>query len=70
MPLAESPIIAFCVLAYLVACLGVGLWAMRRTKNAADFFVAGRKLGLFVTVIAGVSSIMTDQMPVKRLCAP
>jgi sodium/proline symporter len=59
MPIADSPIIAFCVIAYLVACLGVGLWAMRRTKTAADFFVAGRSLGLFVTVIAGVSSIMS-----------
>ena len=39
--------------------MGVGVWAMRRTKTAADFFIAGRQLGLFVTVIAGVSSIIS-----------
>ncbi len=59
MPIADSPIIAFCAAAYLIACMGVGVWAMRRTKTAADFFIAGRQLGLFVTVIAGVSSIIS-----------
>ena len=59
MPIVDSPIIAFCVLAYLAMCLGIGVWAMRKTKTAADFFVAGRQLGLVVTVIAGVSSIMS-----------
>jgi SSS family transporter len=59
MPIADSPIIVFCVVVYLAACMGIGLWAMRRTKTAADFFVAGRQLGLVVTVIAGVSSIMS-----------
>ena len=57
MPIADSPIIVFCTLAYLAICLGIGVWAMRRTHSAADFFVAGKSLGLFVTVIAGVSSI-------------
>ena len=59
MPIVESPVIAFCAIAYLVACMAIGVWAMRRTKTAADFFVAGRQLGLVVTVIAGVSSIMS-----------
>ncbi len=59
MPIADSPIIAFCVLAYLAVCMAIGVWAMRKTKTAADFFIAGRQLGLFVTVIAGVSSIMS-----------
>ena len=59
MPIADSPVIAFCAAAYLISCLGVGVWAMRRTKSTADFFIAGRQLGLFVTVIAGVSSIVS-----------
>ena len=57
MPIADSPIIVFCTVAYMAICLGIGVWAMRRTHSAADFFVAGKSLGLFVTVIAGVSSI-------------
>ena len=59
MPIADSPIIAFCAVAYMVICLGIGIWAMRRTKSAADFFVAGKSLPLVVTVIAGVSSIVS-----------
>ena len=52
-------IILGCVAAYFVLCIAVGLWAMRRTKNARDFFMAGRDLGVFVTAIAIFSSIMS-----------
>jgi Na+/proline symporter len=48
----RQPIVLFCVGAYMVACVAVGLWAMRRTKNAGDFFMAGRHLGAFVTAMA------------------
>ena len=41
----RSVIILGCVTAYMVVCLGVGLWALRRTKNTQDFFMAGRHRG-------------------------
>ena len=44
---------------YMVLCVGVGLWAMRRTKTVRDFFVAGRDLGILVTGIAMFSSTMS-----------
>ncbi|HYF24057.1 MAG TPA: hypothetical protein VD929_11730 [Caulobacteraceae bacterium] len=35
------------VCAYVLAQLAIGWWASRRTKGEADYFVAGRRLGLF-----------------------
>ena len=47
------------VTAYLSICLGVGYWALRRTRSTHDFFMAGRKLGIFVTAFAVFSSTMS-----------
>jgi len=44
---------------YMVMCIGVGLWAMRRTSNTHDFFMAGRHLGVLVASIAVFSSTMS-----------
>jgi SSS family transporter len=59
MPTVDSPIILICVGVYLLACLGIGVWAMRRTHTIADFLIAGRSLGLVVLVLATMSSIMS-----------
>ena len=56
---AESLVIVGCVIAYLASCAGIGTWAMRRTKSAADFFLAGKSLGPVVVVMATVSSVMS-----------
>lgn len=55
----RSEIILGFVAAYLVFCVAVGLWAMRRTHSASDFFVAGRSLGPFVVAMAIFSSTMS-----------
>ena len=59
MPIVDSPIILTCVGVYLLLCLAIGVWAMRRTHTIADFLVAGRSLGLIVVVLATMSSIMS-----------
>lgn len=59
MPIADSPAIIVCVIGYLVACFGIGIWAMRRTHSSADFFLAGKSLGPMVVVLATMSSIMS-----------
>jgi sodium/proline symporter len=59
MPVTTTPVIIACALVYLLICLGIGLWAAKRTRTSADFFVAGKQLGLFVTMIAAVSSVMS-----------
>ena len=43
------------LLSYALALMALGLWIGRRVRGAADFFVAGRRLGpglLFSTVLA------------------
>ncbi|MEA3244561.1 MAG: hypothetical protein U9Q74_00245 [Gemmatimonadota bacterium] len=42
------------MVAYLAVIAVIAAWATRRTRNAADFFVAGRTLG---TVVLGVSAM-------------
>lgn len=55
----RNGIILFCVCTYMVACIAIGLWAMRRTKSTHDFFMAGRNLGVVITGVAMFSSIMS-----------
>ncbi len=58
-PIAQSPVILACVIGYLICCFGIGVWSMRRTHTAVDFFIAGRSLGTFVMTIATMASIMS-----------
>lgn len=55
----RQPIILLFVAAYMGLCIWVGLWAMRRTKSAGDFFVAGRGLGPWVVSLAVFSSTLS-----------
>ena len=47
------------VAVYMVFCVVVGMWAMRRTHDASDFFVAGRHLGPLVVALAVFSSTLS-----------
>ena len=55
----RSLIIFACVLLYMAMCIGVGIWALRRTKSSHDFFMAGRDLGIIVTGLAVFSSTLS-----------
>lgn len=44
---------------YLLITLLIGFWATTRTKTVADFFVAGRNLGVFVMAIAAFASVQS-----------
>ena len=55
----RQPIILASVAIYMLICILVGLWAMRRTKSAGDFFVAGRGLGPIVVSLAVFSSTLS-----------
>ncbi len=44
---------------YGLACIAVGVWAMRRTHSPRDFFVAGRDLGILVSGVAMFSSLLS-----------
>lgn len=55
----RQPIILTSVALYMLVCLGVGVWALRRTRSTRDFFMAGRQLGILITGIAIFSSTMS-----------
>ncbi len=56
---ARNTIVLVCVGLYMVICIIVGVWALRRTRSSRDFFMAGRDLGVFVTGIAVFSSTLS-----------
>lgn len=45
-------IIIAIALIYLAVVIGIGFWAMRRTKSSEDFFIAGKSLGVFVAAVS------------------
>lgn len=55
----RDPIILGSVALYMAMCVGVGIWALKRTKSTRDFFMAGRNLGFIVTGVALFSSMMS-----------
>jgi len=56
MSLPQSPLTVLTAGAYLVLILLIGFWAARRTRTASDFFIAGKRIGLFVTAMATMSA--------------
>ncbi|MCP5431887.1 MAG: sodium/proline symporter [Alphaproteobacteria bacterium] len=55
----REPIILGSVAFYMALCIGIGVWAMRRTRSANDFFVAGRSLGPLIVGLAVFSSTLS-----------
>lgn len=55
----RNTIILTCVGLYMLLCVAVGIWALRRTKSAHDFFMAGRDLGIMVTAFAVFSTTLS-----------
>ena len=55
----RNPIILGCIVAYMILCIGVGIWALRKTKSAHDFFMAGKTLGIWVTAFAVFSTTLS-----------
>jgi Na+/proline symporter len=56
MPLLGRPLIVVAVLLYFLACLALGVWALRRTRSARDFWVARQGLGVVVTGLATMAA--------------
>ena len=45
--------------AYLAVVAAIAVWASRRTRTAADFYVAGRGIGLWTTAIASMAATIS-----------
>jgi Na+/proline symporter len=56
MPILDRPLIVVSTLVYFAACLGLGVWALRRTRDARDFWVARQGLGVIVTGLATMAA--------------
>jgi SSS family transporter len=56
MPILDRPVIILCALLYLAVCTALGVWSLRRTRNARDFWIAGQGLGVFVTGLATMAA--------------
>ena len=48
----RQEIIVGAVVLYMLFCVFTGLWAMKRTHDSSDFFIAGRGLGPIVVALA------------------
>ena len=57
--MGRQAVIPAIIIVYMAACTAIGLWAIRRNRDGRDFFLAGGRLGLFTTVLATMSSIMS-----------
>ncbi|NWG47282.1 MAG: sodium/proline symporter [Alphaproteobacteria bacterium] len=47
------------VFTYMALCVGIGIWAVGRTKSVGDFLVAGRNLGPLIVGMAVFSSTLS-----------
>ena len=55
LPSAAQPAVIAVGIAYFAVVIGISVWASRRTRTAADFFVAGKGIGLIALTVASVS---------------
>lgn len=56
MPILDRPLIVVATVLYLALVTGLGVWSVRRTRTARDFWVAGQALGVVVTGIATMAA--------------
>jgi len=59
LPDVTGPTVAGVALGYFVVVAAIGVWAMRRTRDADDFFVAGKGIGLMALSLAAMSATLS-----------
>ncbi|MTI70712.1 MAG: hypothetical protein FH751_10740 [Firmicutes bacterium] len=47
------------IIFYMCIVLGIGYWAMKKTKSSSDFFVAGKQLGILAVALASFSAAIS-----------
>jgi Na+/proline symporter len=58
-PSNARPVIGGVAIGYFVIVAIIGIWATRRTRSAADFFVAGQGIGLVTLAIAAMAATLS-----------
>ena len=56
MPILDRPLIVLWAVLYFLVCAVLGVWSLSRTRNARDFWVAGRGFGVVVTGLATMAA--------------
>ncbi len=54
--MAKHQVILLTLVLYKITLVAIGLWAQRRTRDNADFFLGGRRLGPLVAAISASAS--------------
>jgi sodium/proline symporter len=54
--MSRAEAILVTLLCYKIALVAIGVWASRRTRNDADFFLGGRRLGPWVAALSASAS--------------
>jgi Na+/proline symporter len=58
-PVTSQPAIVAVAVVYFAVVSVIGVWAMRRTRTASDFFVAGGGIGLIALTLAAMSATLS-----------
>lgn len=59
LPPLTQPVIIAVALVYFAVVTAIGVWALRRTRTADDFFVAGKGIGLVALSVAAMSATLS-----------
>ncbi len=59
LPSLQHPEIVALVALYFAICIGIAVWAARRTRTATDFFLAGRGIGIWALGVASMASTLS-----------
>jgi Na+/proline symporter len=59
LPVAPQPVIIGVAVVYFAIVAAIGIWAGRRTRTVADFFVAGHGIGLIALAIAAMAATLS-----------
>jgi Na+/proline symporter len=59
LPRLEHPVIVAVAVTYFAVVAVIGAWATRRTRTAADFFVAGKGIGLLALTLSAMSATLS-----------
>jgi SSS family transporter len=55
----DRPLILVIGIFYLLMCLAIGFWAMKKNKNTMDFFAANKGIGIWLMVFGTFSAVMS-----------
>lgn len=58
-PVATQPAIVVVAVMYFAVVAAIGVWATRRTRTARDFFVAGRRIGVWPLALAAMAATVS-----------